>query len=116
MTKYVRLHNPTEEDFQAARLNGIGRQRLSGRLYSGWDLERAVTQQVNRYSRKNDLYAVYRGDDMLVMGTAKECAEFMGWKGGAATTRYYTTPSVRSSQEKRRNAIIVEWLEDDDED
>lgn len=113
--KPVRLHNPTEEDFQAAQLNGISRQRLSGRLYAGWDLERAVTQKVNKYGTKNDLYAVYRGDDMLVMGTAQECAEFMGWKGGAHTTRYYTTPSVRSSQEKRHNAIIVEWLDDDED-
>ena len=62
-------------------------------------------------------YAVYRSDELLVVGTARECADFMGWKN-SKTTQYYTSPAYQRKVAKRKNArnyITVTKLEDDDQ-
>lgn len=51
--------------------------------------------------QKGHEYAVYRGDELIVIGTADECAEFMG------VTRNYVirlaTPAVLKRVEKSKN-------------
>lgn len=44
----------------------------------------------------NDTYVVYRGDDVIAIGTRKECAEKLGVR--ESTIDYYTTPSARKGQ------------------
>lgn len=61
-------------------------------------------------------YAVYKGDELLVVGTAQECADYMGWMH-YKTTQWYTTPEYARRVAKRKtvkNAIKVIRLEDDD--
>lgn len=72
------------------------------------DLERTVDAVKKRLSVegirnfKYQEYAVYDGDELLVIGTAKECAEHLGIKVG--TVLRYITPSHKKRLSKR-NAI-----------
>ena len=47
-------------------------------------------------------YAVYRGDDFLFVGTAAECANFMGWKN-AKQTNWYASPTGLKRAENKKN-------------
>lgn len=61
-------------------------------------------------------YAIYKGDEFLVIGTAAECADFMGWKR-EKTVSWYTHPAYERKVAKRKNArnyITVTKLEDDE--
>jgi hypothetical protein len=58
-------------------------------------------------------YAVYKGEELLCIGTIKECAEHLGVK--RETIRYYTYPAYmrRLAKRKRaRNYITVTKLDD----
>ena len=46
-------------------------------------------------------YAVYKGGDLLAIGTAKECAEIL--KVNAETIYYYTTDAYKRKLKKRKN-------------
>jgi len=48
-------------------------------------------------------YAVYKGDDLLCIGTDQECADFMGWQH-KKTVQYYTSPAYQRKVAKRKNA------------
>lgn len=108
---------PTPDDYAAARLNGITEQALYLRFHYGWEYRRAMTQTMRKSSTRAELdleeFAVYIGDDLEVMGTAKECAEHMGWRN-EKVTRFYTSPSIVERQRKRKNAIQVVRLNDVD--
>lgn len=61
-------------------------------------------------------YAVYKGDRLLAMGTAEECAEIMG------VTREYiywmTTPAAKRRLAKRKNpanATVAFRVDEEDE-
>lgn len=61
-------------------------------------------------------YAVYKGDKLLVMGTARHCAEVLGVQ--PETIYYYTTDAYHRKLEKRgspQNVRIAVLLEDDEE-
>jgi len=62
-------------------------------------------------------YAVYRGENLLVVGTSQECADFMGWQH-KKTTNYYSAPAYLRKVAKRKNArnyITVIKLEEEEE-
>jgi hypothetical protein len=46
-------------------------------------------------------YAVYKGEELLVIGTAQECAEFLNVK--TDTVRFYTMPAYQRKVAKRKN-------------
>lgn len=47
-------------------------------------------------------YAVYKGEDLLVIGTIKECADFLGIK--KKTIQHYLTPAYQRIIAKRKRA------------
>lgn len=55
-------------------------------------------------------YALYKGQDLLIIGTIKEIAKARGVKEG--TIRYYRTPTYRK-RGKTDNRLILVKLEDD---
>ncbi|MGE6370613.1 hypothetical protein ACQKDB_15915 [Planococcus kocurii] len=62
-------------------------------------------------------YAVYQGDEFLMLGTLEECAEEMGVL--PATIRYWTMPTHHKRAELKKGADST-WkvairVEDDDE-
>lgn len=46
-------------------------------------------------------YAVYKGEELLVMGTINQCASFL--KVQPRTIKFYTTPAYHRRVEKRKN-------------
>ncbi|MBN8200497.1 hypothetical protein [Bacillus sp. NTK034] len=59
-------------------------------------------------------YAVYKGEEIICIGTLVECAEQMGVK--KETVKFYTTPTYKRRIAKRKNArnyITVIKLEDE---
>lgn len=62
------------------------------------------------------VYAVYKGDNLLVVGKARECAEYMGWP--TKTVYWYATSTYRrkvAARKNPKNYITVERLDDDDD-
>lgn len=63
-------------------------------------------------------YAVYKGDNLVCIGTAKECAAEMGVQ--PETIKFYTTPTYQKRLAKRKKTskagyLTVTKLEDDEE-
>lgn len=57
--------------------------------------------------RKYRIYAIYKGDNFIFEGTAKECANYLGVK--EKTIHFYNTPSNKKRNKKSRTiAIIIE--------
>jgi hypothetical protein len=66
--------------------------------------------------KKQNVYAVYKGDEFLDLGTAEELAERMGIK--PFTIRFMTYPSYQKQIEKRKQSyrkghMIVIKIEED---
>ena len=60
-------------------------------------------------------YAMYKGDELLCIGTLDEIAQERGIK--KRTAYYYTTNAYKRKLEKRKakNAIVMVKLEDDED-
>ena len=63
-------------------------------------------------------YAVYKGENLVCIGTAKECAEEMNVL--PETIKFYTTPTYQKRLAKRKKVsaagyLTVTKLEDDEE-
>lgn len=62
---------------------------------------------------KDAVYAVYKGDTMVAMGTAQECAEKLGVRPGYVY--WMTTPAgkrrlaSRKHPDKATTADIIDW-------
>ena len=50
-------------------------------------------------------YAIYKGDELIVIGTVHECASFMGVK--PSTIYWYACPA-QTRRNKTGNRIVVE--------
>lgn len=60
-------------------------------------------------------YAIYKGDELLVIGTRQECADRLGVK--VQTISYYCSPAYRRKLEKAGSqdvAVIAERIEIDE--
>lgn len=93
--------------------NGISKATYKARLKFGWDEKKAATRPV-KYEGD---YAVYKKGELVVIGSRKECAEFLG------VSEHYiywmTTPTGIARRNKRKNpemamAAIRLDVEDDE--
>ena len=110
----------TEEQYRIAEENGIPKDLARRRYkYLFWDVERAITEPVQRYKERVNLseYAVYKGEELVYIGTAKECAEHLGVL--ESSFRYYMSTAYerkmakcKSSYGKRR--VIIKLDEEDE--
>lgn len=57
-------------------------------------------------------YAIYKGDEFIMIGTARECAERIGVKPDSI--RFYSSPVYR--RRMRENGILALALDDEDEE
>ncbi|RDW17652.1 hypothetical protein CWR48_13965 [Oceanobacillus arenosus] len=78
--------------------------------------QEAATRPIRKRKNRNQVeYAVYRGEEMVAMGTAIECAEELG-----VTDKYITwmsTPSGQKRAKKWKNpTTVVKFDEEDDDD
>lgn len=58
-----------------------------------------------------DIYAVYKGDEFLVVGTVEECAEYMNCT--PQTIKWLASPS--NIKKDKGNRLIAFKVEDEDE-
>lgn len=94
--------------------NGISSRVYHQRLKAGWTREKAATQPVNK--KYTGDYAVYRKGELVVMGSRKECAEFLGVS--ESYIHWMTTPTGikrRSNREDPEKAMAAVKLDEDDE-
>lgn len=102
-----------------AEENGISRANFSGRVRRpNWSYERAATTPlgVRKKRIKEPDYAIYKGDDLIVIGSAKECAEEMNVT--IEHIKWMTTPAGQKRIASRRNpenATAAVRLDDDEE-
>lgn len=53
-----------------------------------------------------DAYVVYRGDEALRIGTARECSEALGVSEGSV--KWMSTPAAHKRESARRDRIVAE--------
>lgn len=63
---------------------------------------------------KERQYAMYKGEDILAMGTIKEISEETG--KNYDTVRFYTQPAYKKRCKPWDNKIEMVWLRDNDEE
>ncbi|MEK4700384.1 hypothetical protein MKX47_12375 [Solibacillus sp. FSL R7-0668] len=99
-----------------AKNNGIPTTTFLVRVKSlKWDYKRAATQSVMpKRSYKNVEYALYKGDNLLAIGSLEDIAEQTGKTMGAL--KFMRTPSYERKVENSKNAMILEILENDEEE
>ena len=91
--------------------NGISRKVYHSRLYQGWEKEKAATKSLVKYKGE---YAVYKKDEIVVIGTAEECALALGVT--VEYIRWMTTPTGKRRLANRKNpdkATTAVKLDDD---
>ena len=60
-------------------------------------------------------YAVYKGEEFITLGTAKECALFMGWSV-PKQTQYFASPTYRKRVKDDRNSLVVIKIEEEEDE
>ena len=79
------------------------------RPYLGWTSSFLLEDnKEEKEMNKEKVYALYKGDDLLEIGTKKELAEKFGVK--AKTIAFYNTPAYqkRTSSEKGRRLVMLD--------
>jgi len=62
-------------------------------------------------------YAIYRGDKFELIGTRKECVDYLGCKEQTFSVYLTNTYKKRlAKRKKHKNCIVVVKLEDEDEE
>lgn len=64
-------------------------------------------------SREKD-YALYKGDELIAIGTKKEIAEATGLK--ISSVAFYGTPSYRKNLKDDEDGLILIRIEDDEDE
>lgn len=87
--------------------NGISRSVYRYRLKVGWSEERAATEPIRKRKRKGyqGEIAIYRNDEIVAMGTEKECAEEMNVS--IEYIRWLMTPTGIKRQSNRKNPNLA---------
>lgn len=62
---------------------------------------------------KENIYAVYKGDEFIDLGTKKELAKKLNIKPGSI--HFYSTPTYRKRIKDETNSLIVIKIDDDEE-
>ncbi len=96
--------SPYEQYWELAEKNKISKELFRLRIFHGMTPEEAASTPKRQYSPSGD-YAVYQGDDILVVGSIEECAEYLGVD--TRTVRYYTTPAYHRKIAKRKRSKNV---------
>ena len=95
-----------------AESNGINKFTFYQRVkVLKWNIERAATQAP--HPKGDHDYAVYKGDELIVVGTAKECADYMGVS--EHTIRCIASPKRRQHAIRVGGTYAIRLEDDEDE-
>jgi len=62
---------------------------------------------------RNNIYALYKNDELLVIGTTKEIAKFRNVK--VETIRFYRTPTYKKRCGNSKNRLELVLVDENDE-
>lgn len=62
---------------------------------------------------KENIYAAYKGDEFIDLGTKKELAKKLNIK--PSSIHFYTTPTYRKRRENSPNSLIIIRIDDEEE-
>lgn len=99
-----------------AKNNGIQHATFMQRVKrDGWDYERAATKKPVKF-RDYDIeeFALYKGDNLLAVGTIYEIAE--ATSKSINQLRSMLTPKHKKKITNSKNSLLLEPLEDDEDD
>lgn len=65
---------------------------------------------MSKEQNMNQIYAIYKGDEFLFVGTKSECAAYLGVS--LDTIYFYSTPAHWKRREKSNNALLTIKLDD----
>ncbi|MEN2464934.1 hypothetical protein [Ornithinibacillus sp. JPR2-1] len=101
------IRNYDSKWVRQAEENGIPAGLFYKRVSLGWSKERASTQKIRRKRDKVE-YALYKGDELLFVGTAIECAAFLDVR--VSTIHKYASEErlSRIDQGKSMYAVAIE--------
>lgn len=54
---------------------------------------------------KKQVYALYKGDDLIIMGEAKDCSLYTGLK--ESTIRWYSNPAAHKRNKSGKRLIAI---------
>ena len=77
--------------------------------------QRYRARQKNISTMKLAEHAVYKGEEFITLGTAKECASFMGWSV-PKQTQYFASPTYRKRCKGTENTLVVIKIEEDEDE
>lgn len=83
---------------ELALQNGISRKLYRSRIKGGWDEKKAATKPLQCYKGE---YAVYKGGEIIAMGTREECAKELGVS--AHYIHWMTTPTGKKRLAARKD-------------
>ncbi len=94
----------TKEHRTIAKEHGVSANLLYQRVHiHNWDINTAMTKKPRkkRVFRTNTMYVVYKNDNPVVTGNARQCAEYMGIK---LNSFYHLLTPAYERRVKERNA------------
>ncbi|MHA6258326.1 hypothetical protein ACXYMX_00305 [Sporosarcina sp. CAU 1771] len=91
--------------------NGINRRTYNSRVQRGWDKRLAATKPAATEYQGD--YAIYKKGELVLMGSKKECAEYLG-----VTEQYIhwmTTPTgIKRRDERKKPEMAMAAVKLDD--
>jgi hypothetical protein len=97
-----------------AEKNGIPGGTYYNRISRGWSKERAATQKLLKYTTNKTEFAIYKGDQLIMVGTALECARELDIK--VATVKFLATRSHRKRINEETSTFAVRLDDEEDEE
>jgi len=102
-----------------AKENGISKEILTKRLGYGWDIEKAVTEEVVKRNPRTDfnkaILAVFKGDNFITSGTLKEVSEHLGISVATCKTYFRFTKNVKPGSDKLKMYVVEDRIKTGEE-
>jgi hypothetical protein len=64
-----------------------------------------------KIKKNNHIYAIYKGEEFLFVGSKEECAEYLNVK--PFTIYFMSSPTYRKRRANSKNALLTIRLEDE---
>lgn len=99
---------------EVAIRNGISKSLFNQRInILKWSEEKASTEPIaKKISTRKSEWAVYKGDELLIIGTLEECAEHLNVK--PKTVYYYSMESYQERVKNPRNRLLAVRLDEEE--
>jgi len=110
----------TNEQIEIAEKNGICLDTLKKRIYSRWDIQKAITKPTQRTAYRGSwdkkIFALYKGDNLIADGTVFEIAEKTGKTVKAIQGLTYPSYMKKVKALEWKDCQVMEYLGEEGEE